>query len=295
MYGSGPLLIVITGCMWATTGIFSHLFQTYELEPMMMAILRVSSAVILMTPFMIIKGKGFKSLSGRGMIIACVQGLLTQTLFNAVYFRALAELGMAGAVVMLYTSPITVSILSYFMFREAITRRKVLAVCITLIGCALTSTGGNMDLATISMTGIGLGLIAGFCFGTLSITSRLAGNDEDPFALTYFTMFFGLIGLIVTGSITGVGSPTIDAKLIIIALGAGAISVAIPYFIFSIGISRIREASMAPILSSSEIPAAALYGYLLFGEPLGLWKIAGIILVFVSIVLINVPGKNAQK
>lgn len=291
MRGRGSLLIVITGCMWATTGVFSHLFRSSELSSMMMAILRVSAAVLIMTPFMLAKRGGGKHLSRRGLLIALIQGLLTQTLFNAVYFRALAELGMAGAVVMLYTSPITVSILSYFIFKEPITRRKISAIVITLVGCAMTASGGNMDLAAISLTGIGLGLIAGFCFGTLSITSRLASEDEDPFAMTYYTLLFGMLGLMLMGTVRGVGQVEFDLRLIIIALGAGAISVAIPYFIFSIGISMLKEASMAPILSSSEIPAAAIYGFVLFGEELGVWKIAGIILVFISIVLINMPGK----
>lgn len=293
MLESGSILIIITGCMWATTGIFSHLFQTYELSSMMMAILRVSASVVIMTPFMLAKKGRIRSLSRRGLMIALVQGLLTQTLFNTVYFRALAELGMAGAVVMLYTSPITVSILSYFLFREPITRRKVCAVVITLVGCALTSTGGNLDFAVISVVGIGLGLIAGFCFGTLSITSRLAEN-EDPFAMTYYTMLFGMIGLLIIGGVTGAGEIHPDLRLGVIVIAAGAISVAIPYYIFGIGIARIREASMAPILSSSEIPAAAVYGYVLFGEQVGIWKIVGMALVMVSIIMINMPVRGQE-
>lgn len=292
MNKNGSILILVTGCMWATTGIWSHLFQGYDLTSMMMAIFRVGAAVLILTLYMLPKGASAFKLSRRGYAIAFAQGLLTQTIFNAVYFKVLSELGMAGAVVLLYTSPITVAILSYFLFRESITGRKVLAMIITLAGCALTSTGGNFDLQSISLVGIGLGLISGFCYGTLSITGRLAGETEDPLAMTYYTMLFGFIGLVFISQFTNVGTAAFDVKLILIILAAGAISVAIPYFMFGKGVSMLREASMAPILSSTEIIAAAIYGTLLFGEPLGVYRVVGIILVMTSIVITNIVPSN---
>lgn len=293
MNKNGSILILVTGCMWATTGIWSHLFQGYDLTSMMMALFRVGAAVFLLTICMLLKGMSSFKLSRRGYVIAFAQGLLTQTIFNAVYFKALSELGMASAVVLLYTSPMTVAILSYFIFKEAITGRKILAMIITLAGCALTATGGNFDLESISLIGIGLGLISGFCYGTLSITGRLAGETEDPMAMTYYTMLFGFIGLIAISLFTDVGSVHVDGKLILVILGAGAISVAIPYFMFGKGVSMLREASMAPILSSTEIIAAAIYGTVLFKEPLGIYRVMGIVLVMVSIVMTNIaPAKK---
>lgn len=293
MNKNGSILILVTGCMWATTGIWSHLFQGYNLTSMMMALFRVGAAVLLLTICMLLKGMSSFKLSRRGYVIAFAQGLLTQTIFNAVYFKALSELGMASAVVLLYTSPMTVAILSYFIFKEAITGRKILAMIITLAGCALTATGGNFDLESISLIGIGLGLISGFCYGTLSITGRLAGETEDPMAMTYYTMLFGFIGLIAISLFTDVGSVHVDGKLILVILGAGAISVAIPYFMFGKGVSMLREASMAPILSSTEIIAAAIYGTVLFSEPLGIYRVMGIVLVMVSIVMTNIaPAKK---
>jgi len=295
MIKNGAFFIILAGTLWGTTGIYSHLYQAYGLEPLVMSMLRVACAIVVMTPFMLRKGLGTFMLSRRGFAIAFIQGIMTQTIFNIAYFTAIGKLGMASSVVLLYTSPITVAILSYLFFKEKLTKRKVAAMCITVVGVAFTATGGQFDLNSLSGYGILMGLLAGFCYGTFSITSRLGSESDDPMSMTYYTMVFGFVGLVLYAGITGVQGFEADVKLAAISLISGSMSAAVPYFLFSIGISRLKEASYAPILSSSENIAAALFGYLLFHEFLGIWHIIGIALVIISIALINLPSGFTKK
>lgn len=292
MIKNGAIFIIISGALWGTTGIYSHLYMGYGIPPVTMSILRVFCAMLVITPFMIKKGRKSFVLSKRGFIIACIQGVITQAVFNVAYFTAIGKLGMASSVVLIYTSPIIVAIMSYFFFKETPTMRKVFAMCVTIMGVTFTATGGIFELSKLSLSGILMGLISGICFASLAITSRLGGQSDDPMAMTYYTMVFGFIALIIYGAIVGIGEFHVDERLVVISIINGATSVALPYFLYGFSISKLKHVSYAPILSSVENIAATLFGTFIFGEALGSWRVVGIILVMTSIVMINMPERT---
>ena len=53
------------------------------------------------------------------LFTVCVQGIITQTIFNISYFTAIGELSMVSSVVSLYTSPITATIMIYLFSRKS--------------------------------------------------------------------------------------------------------------------------------------------------------------------------------
>ena len=292
MIKNGAIFIIISGTLWGTTGIYSHLYSAYGIPPVTMSILRIFCAMLVITPFMIKKGRKSFVLSKRGFIIACVQGVITQAVFNVAYFTAIGKLGMASSVVLIYTSPIIVAIMSYFLFKETPTMKKVFAMCVTITGVTFTATGGVFELSKLSLSGIIMGLISGLCFASLAITSRLGGQSEDPVAMTYYTMVFGFIALVGYGTIVGIGEFHADEKLAIISIINGATSVALPYFLYSFSIPKLKHVSYAPILSTVENIAATLFGTFIFGEALGSWRVIGIMLVMSSIAMINMQERT---
>ena len=292
MIKNRAIFIIISGILWGTTGIYSHIYSSYGIPPVTMSILRVFCAMIVITPFMIKKGRKSFVLSKRGFIIACIQGVITQAVFNVAYFTAIGKLGMASSVVLIYTSPIIVAIISYFFFKETPTMKKVFAMCVTITGVAFTATGGVFELSKLSLSGIIMGLISGLCFASLAITSRLGGQSEDPVTMTYYTMVFGFITLVGYGTIVGIGEFHADEKLAIISIINGATSVALPYFLYSFSITKLKHVSYAPILSSVENIAATLFGTFIFGESLGSWRVIGIMLVLASIAMINMQERT---
>lgn len=293
--GPGGLLVAAAGCFWGTTGIFSHLFGAYGLTALMMSFLRALAAVLLITPLMLKKGGSSFFLSKRGWLIAIIQGITTQTIFSFTYFSAITHLGMSSAVILLYTSPIYVTILSRILFGERVTGKKVIALIVTFIGCALTATGGVFDLSGLSTYGLLMGLISGFMYGMLSITGRYITEEDDPVSITYFTIVIGLIGLTILARPWNCTGIVVDLKFVIIVLTCGLFSSVLPYMLFSFGISKLKEASMAPILASVENIAATLFGYFIFHEAVGIYRVAGIALVLMSIVIINMSNDGKHK
>ena len=88
-------------------------------------------------------------------------GLLGALMFGA--FQLSIEMsGGATAVVLLYTAPAWVAVLSRVLFHEAISRTKLLAIAIALAGVVLVSLSGGSHSGVFSWAGILCGLASGF-------------------------------------------------------------------------------------------------------------------------------------
>ena len=68
------------------------------------------------------------------LFTVCVQGIITQTIFNISYFTAIGELSMVSSVVSLYTSPITATIMIYLFSRKSWRCARDLSEVLTLAG-----------------------------------------------------------------------------------------------------------------------------------------------------------------
>lgn len=287
--GRGYMLIMLAGCMWGTTGVFSRVMYTYlGGTSSTAAFYRMLGAVLLMGIYVALRNPKDLRLDKGTVKLAAFQGLTTGCLFSLAYISAIGYLGMSTAAILLYTSPVYVIIISRIMFGEEIGPNKIIAVMINLLGCALTVTGGSFQLKGLSIVGILLGLGAGLCYSMLPICGRLAAGRIKPETITFYSMVFGLIFLLIFAQPWKNQSLHLaDWRLILWSLLCGLVTTALPFTLYTYGMSIISEPSKGPVLASLENVSASVLGVILFGEFMNGWKVGGILLVFFSIIVVN--------
>ena len=131
-------------------------------------------------------------------------GVGSVLLFTVCYFSCQKICSLAVASVLLYTAPSIVVILSAVLWREPITKKKLLALGLTLVGCACVCGvfAGNLS---VTPAGILLGLGAGFFYALYSIIGRYA--LRAGYSAQTMTMAAGVrVGQII--SATGSGGTT---------------------------------------------------------------------------------------
>ena len=79
-------------------------------------------------------------------------GLVSIVFFSYCYFRNVEESSATVAAILMYTSPIFVTLLSAIFFKEKLTKTKLLALLLAIIGCALVS-GIASGIGTASSPG----------------------------------------------------------------------------------------------------------------------------------------------
>ncbi|MBR1845974.1 MAG: EamA family transporter, partial [Oscillospiraceae bacterium] len=213
-------------------------------------------------------------------------GIVSVVLFNVFYFSTIVNSQASVAVVLLYTSPIFVMLLSAVIFREKITRRKLIALAMTFLGCVLVAglVGGGYSIPPlVLLTGLGSGLF----YALYTIFGRFALEKYDTMTVTAYTFLFGLLGSLPMGHPGRVLSiVSAQPSLIFWCLGVGVICAVLPYFFYTWGLQRMESGRVA-ILVAVEPLVGAVIGMTVFHESHDPLKLIGIALILGAIVLLN--------
>lgn len=290
-------MVFMAGVLWGTIGLFSTILSKLGMDSSPVALYRLIFASLMLIPVLIVKGKGLSlfRLSKRGLISCMLVGFISQALYNLCYMKAIELGGMAVASVLLYTAPVFVAIMSVIFFREPLTRNKLIAIFVNIVGCVLTVTGGDFSAVTVTGTALLMGVLAGFTYGTLPVFSRFGADDENPFTSAFYGLAFGalLLFFLVPPS-NGIGTEW-SWQIVLTLIGFGIVPSALAYIIYFGGLSKVKETSVVPVLASVETVAASIIGLLVFGQSISIVKAAGIALVVVSILIMNLRPAASKE
>ena len=199
---------------------------------------------------------------------------------------SIGENSLAVAAILLYTSPVFVMLLSMLFFKEKISAKKTAALICALCGCALVSFGGEVK---ISFAGLLLGVGSGLGYALYSIFGTVALNrGYSTFTITFYTFLFASVAALSCADFS-LTLPLFVSNVMnvaIIALFSVWVTV-LPYLLYTRGM-EYNNATVASIVSTVEPVVAALFGFFAFGENPGASGAAGMALVILSIVILNI-------
>ncbi|MEA4987132.1 MAG: DMT family transporter [Anaerovorax sp.] len=290
-------MIFISGSLWGTIGLFVNLFNGLGAGSSLIAFLRLFIGFLLLVPIMYIMGGGrkFFLINKKSLLFCFLSGVFSQAGFNLCYTEAVGNVGVATASVLLYTAPIFVCIMSWIFFKETIGWKKLAALAVNIVGCTLTVTGGNFSTVQFSVYGVLIGIAAGFLYGLMTILSKKISGDCPPMTIVFYSFLFGWLTMgIFSHPWESIGA-IISWKFIIISIAYGIIPTAGAYLLYMKGLSKGLEASKVPIIASVETVVAALIGFLIFREAVGIIKILGIACVLSSIIIMNIPQNRKDS
>ena len=203
---------------------------------------------------------------------------------NALFLSALVHLPLVTVTAAIYSAPILVVILSALLLKEPLSRLKLLSVLLGFVGILLITRPSQVN-----------GYIALAFFGALltaanSISLKFIADKEHPFVTLFWSNAFSMVFLIpaavmedapLTDAVTGVG------------LGLGIFYIAMTYLIIH-ALRHIDASRIAPA-EYSGLVFAALLGVLFLGEPLDGLTLAGIAIVFLSVLLPDIQKLSRLK
>jgi drug/metabolite transporter (DMT)-like permease len=206
-------------------------------------------------------------------------GICSIVFFNVCYFKAITLTSLSVAAVLLYTAPAIVMVLSCLLFGEEMTKRKLLAIFMTLCGCVLV-TGVLDNWGNISGVGILTGLGAGLGYALYSIFSRYAlERGYHSLTITFYTFFVASAGSVFLCDIRRVAAVAAESGgMLVFSCAFGVLCTVVPYLFYTMGLNYV-ENSKASILASVEPITAAILGIIFFHESITVSEIIGILLV----------------
>lgn len=290
----GYLLVFTGGILWGTIGLFIQFMKYYNSSSALTSFLRMAFAFIILAVITIAK-YGFYSLKidKKQLFFCAILGLVCHGIYNVFYSIAVTLTGVTISAVLLNVAPAFTAMMSGTLFHEKITRGKVTSLVINVFGCILAATGGKIDAAILSITGILCGLGAGFCYSMTAIIGRFAGEKSNAFVIsTYSYMFAAIFLFIFTKPLETPAA--VNTYILTIGFFYALIPTTIAYLFYYKGLQLITESTRVPIIASVETVIAGIIGMTVFHEKMNTMNLLGILLVMASIGLMNLKATKRK-
>lgn len=284
------LCTILAGVLWGTISVFLKNLSSSGLSLIQITACRAIFSSFFLFVYFLVKDKNLLKIKLKDIWMFVGTGVVSLTFFSLCYFSTILESGASIAVILLYTSPIFILLLSAILFKEKITKIKLFALILTFVGCIfVTGIGGENHL---SAKGLFIGLCAGFGYALYSIFSRFALEKYKPLTVTFYTFVFSSISLLPFCNVVEICS-SFSEKSLLFLIGIALICTVLPYIFYTFGLSGL-ETGKAAILVTVEPLVGSLIGIFVWKENLDMLKLIGIIMIFIVVILINLNCKSQE-
>lgn len=275
-------------------GFFTRTMTSLGFSTLQLVLMRASVTAAVLFVYLLIFSRDKLKIKLKDARIFILAGLISVVLFQHCYTSAIMAGSISIAATLLYTSPIFVNVISAVLFKEKITPLKIAALITAVAGCVLVS--GIIGSGTsITPAALFLGIASGFTYGLYSIFTKLGLRHYSPLTFTFYTFLTATIVLIPLCDIRSIISiASSSVKAAVMPAVFSIITSVIPYVCFTCGLKYI-DAGKANITATIEPAVATVIGVFVFNEVLSAPAVAGIALVLLSAVMLNLPRKRKQS
>ena len=289
----GYVMVLVSTLLLSTTGLLIRfLLDNYHIATPALAFLRVGIVALAMGLALVVFRPALLRIQRRHLAAFALMGFAGVGLHQLVWITSVSLNGVGVATVLVYIQPAIVALVAWRAFREPLTRAKLAALALTMLGVILVSrafAGG------ISLNPLGLlaGVATGFTWGAYALLGHFTGRHYSGWTSLFYAFFFGALLLLplqfVSGSQEAAGSvfalrlPAQGwAVLLLLALGPTLGGFAL----YTLGLARM-PAGVATLIGTLEPVFTIVWAYLLFAEQLDLAQIIGAGLILWSVVMLR--------
>ncbi|MEE7581676.1 MAG: DMT family transporter [Oscillospiraceae bacterium] len=288
------LYIIVAGTLWGIISIFVNQLRIIGFNSMQVVSIRVLFSALVLVFYLLLKDRQQLKIKLKDIPLFIGTGVGSIIFFNYCYFEAIDIIGGASIpALLLYTAPIFVMILSVILFKEKITKKKLISLVMTFLGLALV-TGAFSSSDKISIFALLLGLGSGLGYALYSIFGKFLVDKYSAITITTYTFVVATIFSVPFSGIVQNFDLLISLKGILSALALAVVSTVLPFLLYTKGLYGM-EAGKASILATVEPFVATIVGVLFFKETMTSFKIIGMLLVLLAIIILNVNKKSTDK
>jgi drug/metabolite transporter (DMT)-like permease len=249
---------------------------------------RETTEVVTTRPYLYLFGYGF--------ILA---------LFNSLWTLSVVLNGAAVATVLAYCSTAFTALLGRWLLKERLGWGKLLAIVLSLAGCALVSGALQPSVWQTNLMGILTGILSGLLYAIYSLMGRSASQRGlNPWTTLLYSFGFAAVFLLAFNFIPGgflPGAATHPAELlwlgtawagwgVLLLLAAGPTVIGFGLYMVSLS---ILPSSVANLIVTLEPAFTAVIAYFAFGERMNGMQTAGSLMILAGVVVLRLTERRS--
>ena len=291
------LLPVMAGVLWGSVGVFLRKMTAFGMDNSTVMFARMSFGIVIMFVGFLVVDKSLLKLRKKDLAIILLGAIGGNLGLSYLYNEAMNRLTLSFAAVLLSTFPIFVIFFAAILFKEKVTGRKVICMCVAIVGCVLVS-GFLEGSSAVSWTAVGVaaGIASSFCYALYSITSKvILQRGYHSLTITfYFMLLVGLVMMPFTEfHVLGEFIKAAPAGKTIFLLSHSALCAVVPYVIYTMSF-KYMDAGKVAILAAIEPAAAMVFGAVFFNEIPTVLMVGGMFLTIAALSVLCLPEKQKQ-
>ncbi len=287
--------------MWSTVGsAFKLTLKT--LTPLQMLLGASAVSVLVLGSILLVRKKHNLIISSgmKPLLYSALLGLMNPFLFYIVLFTAYDLLLTQEAMVLNFTWPVTLSVLSFFLLRQKIGWKGFLAIFISFIGIIIIGTGGKIwTLKFSNPAGVTLALVSTVIWSLFWIFNLKDKRDE--IVKLFLNFLFGFIYILIANilivrdmflfsdMIPGVGSDrdlwpvSVEALLGCLYIGVFEMGIAYVFWLKGLQLSS-TTAKVSNLIFFAPFISLVIIN-ITVGEPIHPATLAGLAFIITGVIL----------
>lgn len=287
------IYVILGAVCWGFIGLFTRQLNAAAVPMGNIVFVRNFGSILLLSVIFFIKDRHIFKIQWKHLPLFIGSGVLSVLCLAWCYFTCQQLVSLAVAGILLYLAPTFVVLMSAILWKEPLTKRKVLALLLALVGCALVSGIAGGDLS-ISLKGFLLGVASGFCYATYTIFAHYTLRYYSAYTVTFWTFVVSGIGSLTFLNVPSIVASFSESKTILAMAGLVVVATVLPYLFYTKGLEGV-ESGRASIIASVEPVVGALIGVIVFHEQLTFWIVLGIVCVLAGVVILAKEKTDGEE
>ncbi len=251
------------------------------------------SSIVLFIILLLQKKIGLlKQYISKNLLKGILLGFLNPFLYYTILLKAYSVLPAQEAMILNYTWPIMLVILSILFLKQPIKHINVIAIFISFIGIAIIATKGDItNIVFSNLIGDILALSSSLIWALFWILNVKDKNDEIVKLFVSFTFGF-IFSFILTMIFSELKLP--ETKYILSFVYIGFFEMSITFTLWLIGLKLATTADKVSNLVFLSPFLSLLFIHFIIGEDIRIASLSGLVLIVFSILFTKLFNKNKK-
>ncbi len=266
-----------------------------KIDPLILSQSRATLSLAVLFPVLLVRrGAAALRVPGRDLVQFFLLGILGVAVSNYFYYVAIQRTNVATAIILQYTAPVWVLLYTVARGAQRPSLRRIAAVGLAVVGCALAVGFVGSGSFRMDKIGVTAALLAAFSFAFYNVGGHKVLAHYDRWKVLLWVLVGTSAFWICVNPPWKIVAAHYGPQQWAFMLVFSLVSVLGPFSCYFAGLQHL-EPTRAIVVSCLEPVFSIIIAAIALGELVRPMQTAGIILVLVAIVLIQLPERIARS